>query len=620
MKNSIRIFIVIAISMAGFSSAFAQNLSTNPVESIVVSQENPVVVDVIINDRPTESTDDTIDFYLKQDNSENLLFLVAAVYDAASTSFTLNNLVAQYPYVTVNNTNYSDIVIKTSKGQISSDTLQNFSFADLLNQPEPTSGPVASVNITDDGPQSLEVTIETSQPQPNATVDVYLKENNSESLQLVGDTPLESSSISINIEYLILEYPYAVDSNRTEFSDIVIKTTQGQTQSDTLQTFSFADLIDPNTIVSSGMVVDFPGWEIAEFKAINQNGISGYYPNIKSNGPLTRSLSEDLYLILRNDDTKVNVAIATYEASGGPEFSITWPPPCENNQTGDCGYPAESQLQQGSVYEIFLSEFEDGSIPIDYGETEDTSADLGAVPAPENLVSLTNVERVENHFSITGQLNNSVPLGLVFRARKEEDSIANELFLGVFDETPPGNFTFNQVPGVPLIIDDEAVYIIDSFYNDEIVGSYRYDPGGPGTTIDVTNPTNSNTNTGSSGPTIGTTDDVLRDGIVTDCGYDIGKNGKGRVCGFTDVIALISRIITYIIVLVIPIAAIVIAYAGFLFLTSGGNPAKKTAAKKAITSAIVGIIIILAAWLIVKTIVSALGVDTTENNLFFYLQ
>ncbi len=97
-------------------------------------------------------------------------------------------------------------------------------------------------------------------------------------------------------------------------------------------------------------------------------------------------------------------------------------------------------------------------------------------------------------------------------------------------------------------------------------------------------------------------------GIVSnECGYNLEKGG--RMCNFVDFMGLIQRLIGYIFVLVLPIAAIVFAYAGFLFITSGGDPGKKTAAKNAMTKLLIGIVVIMMAWLLVKTVLTSLGVD-----------
>lgn len=54
---------------------------------------------------------------------------------------------------------------------------------------------------------------------------------------------------------------------------------------------------------------------------------------------------------------------------------------------------------------------------------------------------------------------------------------------------------------------------------------------------------------------------------------------------------------------------------GFKFITSGGDPKAVESARKTITSAIVGLIIILVSYLILILISNITGVDVTKFNL-----
>lgn len=84
-------------------------------------------------------------------------------------------------------------------------------------------------------------------------------------------------------------------------------------------------------------------------------------------------------------------------------------------------------------------------------------------------------------------------------------------------------------------------------------------------------------------------------------------------CGFNELLKLVNKVIHFILFdLAMPIAAIMFAYAGFLLLTSGGNPETKNKAKKIFWNVFIGFVIALAAWLIVKTILSVLGYTGTS--------
>lgn len=81
-------------------------------------------------------------------------------------------------------------------------------------------------------------------------------------------------------------------------------------------------------------------------------------------------------------------------------------------------------------------------------------------------------------------------------------------------------------------------------------------------------------------------------------------------CDFNDLMALVNNVINFLIFdLALPIAAVVIAYAGFLFLTSGDEPGKRTKAKKMLVNIVIGLVLALASWLIVQTILMSLGYD-----------
>jgi len=86
-------------------------------------------------------------------------------------------------------------------------------------------------------------------------------------------------------------------------------------------------------------------------------------------------------------------------------------------------------------------------------------------------------------------------------------------------------------------------------------------------------------------------------------------NSSGNLCDFKAFMNLVNIIIKFILFdMVVPIAAIMFAYAGFLLVTAGGEAAgARTKAKSIFTNAVFGLIIAVAAWLIVRIILSILG-------------
>ena len=98
------------------------------------------------------------------------------------------------------------------------------------------------------------------------------------------------------------------------------------------------------------------------------------------------------------------------------------------------------------------------------------------------------------------------------------------------------------------------------------------------------------------------------------CGNEFkGPNGEltGDIphpCTFTDFMTLVNKVIKFALFdMVVPIAAIMFAYAGFLLVTSGGSSEARTKAKTIFTNVALGLIIAVAAWLIIRTILLTLG-------------
>ncbi|MBU0611821.1 hypothetical protein KKA39_02210 [Patescibacteria group bacterium] len=144
--------------------------------------------------------------------------------------------------------------------------------------------------------------------------------------------------------------------------------------------------------------------------------------------------------------------------------------------------------------------------------------------------------------------------------------------------------------------------VIASFNRVSIVGS----SSGGGNTNSTGN--TSNTTSGSSSSSgqanTGNKTNCLppSGGLVPDC--------PEAGCGFNELICLINNVIQFILFrMAVPIAAIMFAYAGILLLFSGGDTSKRSKAKSIFTNVAIGLIIAIAAWLIVETILTLLGYD-----------
>lgn len=73
----------------------------------------------------------------------------------------------------------------------------------------------------------------------------------------------------------------------------------------------------------------------------------------------------------------------------------------------------------------------------------------------------------------------------------------------------------------------------------------------------------------------------------------------------------VVQIVQWVLTLLGLIAVIMILYGGFVWLTAGGNEEKVASAKKIISAAIIGLIIVLLAWAIVTFVVQTTSEVTT---------
>ena len=86
-----------------------------------------------------------------------------------------------------------------------------------------------------------------------------------------------------------------------------------------------------------------------------------------------------------------------------------------------------------------------------------------------------------------------------------------------------------------------------------------------------------------------------------------GRTGQ-PACTFADVIKFIQNLINFLIFVLAPVIfALVLLWAGVLMLTSGGSTEKFTKARGMIFKAVIGLLIALAAWLIVQAILVGMG-------------
>lgn len=85
---------------------------------------------------------------------------------------------------------------------------------------------------------------------------------------------------------------------------------------------------------------------------------------------------------------------------------------------------------------------------------------------------------------------------------------------------------------------------------------------------------------------------------------------QGLDCDLCSVGKLAQNIINFLLAISIPIAAVMFAYAGVLYVTSSGNPSKVAKAHKVFKNVGIGFALAISGWLVVQTILSTLFNDS----------
>ena len=89
----------------------------------------------------------------------------------------------------------------------------------------------------------------------------------------------------------------------------------------------------------------------------------------------------------------------------------------------------------------------------------------------------------------------------------------------------------------------------------------------------------------------------------------------GLDCNFNTLVTLAQYIINFFAVTVPFVAALFFAYGAFLYITAAGDKGKISKAHKIFTNAAIGLVLTLAAWLVIFTILKGLGV--TDDAFWF---
>lgn len=105
--------------------------------------------------------------------------------------------------------------------------------------------------------------------------------------------------------------------------------------------------------------------------------------------------------------------------------------------------------------------------------------------------------------------------------------------------------------------------------------------------------------------------------IVPNCAHSVAYDPSSTIspgCHFNDLIILINNLLDVFIWLSIPIATILFAWIGFDFIVDGDKSSALSEAKRKLMSLIKGLFWILAPWLVIKVIISGLGVKSGFNQ------
>ena len=94
--------------------------------------------------------------------------------------------------------------------------------------------------------------------------------------------------------------------------------------------------------------------------------------------------------------------------------------------------------------------------------------------------------------------------------------------------------------------------------------------------------------------------------LVSCTGVVDPRTGKGVECTYNHLVETFERVIKFVLYIMIPIVLGMIIYVGFTYLTAGGDSGKLAKAKSMIVPILLGLFFILAAWLIVFTLLDFL--------------
>ncbi|MEY4602528.1 MAG: Type secretion system pilin [Candidatus Parcubacteria bacterium] len=91
---------------------------------------------------------------------------------------------------------------------------------------------------------------------------------------------------------------------------------------------------------------------------------------------------------------------------------------------------------------------------------------------------------------------------------------------------------------------------------------------------------------------------------------DATKDNSGE-CTFNDVLKLANSIIKAIFIAILIISPLLIAYAGYRYIVSGGKPAERAKASQQLLNLVIGLVIVACSYGVVKLVLNVLLSPTT---------
>lgn len=90
-----------------------------------------------------------------------------------------------------------------------------------------------------------------------------------------------------------------------------------------------------------------------------------------------------------------------------------------------------------------------------------------------------------------------------------------------------------------------------------------------------------------------------------------------KVCGFCDIFVTINGIIQFIIIKIVPtVAVLMLVIGGAMWFLGGVNPKYLQTGKNIITTTLIGLVIIFTAFLVIGTVLSAIGLTGWTHDFY----